>query len=112
MAMKKNTKSTLYILALLTAALIAMYEWSSYLSKDVSYDDLPEFNQCEKVFVGKIPYACNQGELIYVDEDVADEFCTDKVFVRANGSVYCEYNGNRPDRTRPIKQFNTRNEKE
>jgi len=108
MAMQKSTKITLYIIAVLAAALIAMYQWGSYLVGGMSNEDIPEFNQCEKVFVGKVPYVCNPGELIYIDAEVADEFCTDQIFVRTDNSVYCIYNGNRPDRTRTINKFNTR----
>ena len=101
-------KTVFYIVALLTAALLAMYQWGSYLVGSISNEDTPEFNQCEKVFVGKIPYVCKPGELIYIDADVAEEFCTDEVFVRTDKSVYCVYNGNRPDRERTIKKFKKR----
>lgn len=109
--MQKSTKFTLYIVAVLTAALIAMYQWGSYLLGGMSSDDIPEYNQCEKVFVGKIPYVCNPGELIYIDAEVADKYCTDEIFVKTNNSVYCIYNGERPDRDRTIKMFNKRTEK-
>ena len=108
MTIANSTKTTLYIIAVLTAALIAMYQWGSYLVGGMSNEEIPEFNQCDKVFVGKIPYVCNPGELIYIDAEVADQFCTEQVFVRTDKSVYCIYNGERPDRDTPVKRFTKR----
>jgi hypothetical protein len=82
-----------------------MYQWRLYLSGETPSDDLPEYSQCEKVFVGKVPYVCNAGELIYIDADVADKYCTEQVFTRTKDSVYCIYNGERPDRKNKLKKF-------
>jgi hypothetical protein len=109
--MKKVSKPVIYIIAALSIALVVMYLWRSSLTEPVLTDYQPEFNQCEKVYVGKIPYVCNPGELIYIDAEVAEEFCTDEVFVKTEDHIYCVYNGVRPDRTRTIKKFNTRTTK-
>jgi len=105
--MNRSKKPVIYILAALSIALIVMYLWRSSLADKKITDYEPEFNQCEKVYVGKIPYVCNPGELIYIDAEVAEEFCTDEIFVKTEEHIYCVYNGERPDRTKTIKKFNT-----
>lgn len=96
--MHKNQKVAWYLIALLLAAFLAMYQWRHKISYFSQQDNTPVFNQCENVYVKKTPFGCKKGELIYIDVDVADKYCTDQVFVRNKKAVYCEYNGNRDDR--------------
>jgi hypothetical protein len=108
--MKVNTRHSVYLLIILVVALYAMHEWRLYLDREYSQDEdgLPVYTQCEKVYVGKTPFACQPGDLIFIDAEVADKYCTDKVFSRTEDSVYCIYNGIRDDRERKAPLFKRR----
>lgn len=102
--MKRNSKYALYISFVLATALFAMYEWKVLIFEPAKKKEAIVYSQCDKVFVRKTPFACNPGDLIYIDADVADKYCTDKIFSRTETSVYCIYNGKR-DRERTGQLF-------
>lgn len=102
--MTAKTKYTIYIILVFLSGLYAMYEWRGYFQAANS-DDLPVYSQCEKVYVKKTPFGCQPGDLIFVDADVADKYCTDEVFSRSKKGVYCVYNGKRDDRERKTPLF-------
>jgi len=102
--MNNVSKYALYMALILTLGLFSMYQWRGYLFEPEG-KDAPKYSQCEKVYVGKTPWACQPGDAIYVDADVADKYCTDEVFSRTKDSVYCIYNGHRDDRERQISPF-------
>jgi hypothetical protein len=106
--LRTTTKYALYLVALLASALLAVFEWRAHLFDKDPQEDIPRYSQCEKVYVGKRPWACQPGDLIFVDADVADKYCTDEVFSRSDDSVYCVYNGHRDDRERHNPPFKTR----
>ena len=99
-----NIPYTTYILlAFLGAALFVTYLWGKTLF-EVS-EETPRYRQCEKVYVGKTPFACQPGDSIFVDADVAEKYCTEHVFSENDESVYCIYNGVRDDRERKAPLF-------
>lgn len=106
--MNRSIKYILSIVLIVPAIMLAAYFWQVSVDASPSQDDYPIYDQCEKVFVGKTPHVCYPGELIYIDAEVAEQYCTDEVFVRTKSHVYCVYNGHRPDRTRTIKKFKKR----
>lgn len=103
--MNNVSKYALYLALLLISGLMAMYQWQGYLFEPKAAEP-KTYSQCEKVFVGKMPWACQPGDLIFVDADVADKYCTDEVFSRQQDTVYCVYNGKRDDRERHLPLFN------
>lgn len=105
--MNSVSKYALYMALLLTAGLFAMYQWQGHLFTP-KHDEMPVYRQCEKVFVGKMPWACQPGDLIFVDAQVSDKYCTEKVFSRSEETVYCVYNGKRDDRERQMPIFQRR----
>lgn len=105
--MNSVSKYALYMALLLTAGLFAMYQWQGYLFEPEK-GETEVYSQCEKVFVGKTPWACNPGDLIFVDAEVADKYCTEDVFKRTDEHVYCIYNGKRDDRERQMPIFQNR----
>lgn len=102
--MNSVSKYALYLALLLSAGLFAMYQWRGYLFEP-ALPEIKEYTQCEKVFVGKMPWACQPGDLIFVDADVAEKYCTEEVFSRSEDTVYCVYNGHRDDRERQTPPF-------
>ena len=99
-------RSTYILLAMLSVALLLTYLWGRTLFEEP--DEAQRYYQCEKVYVGKIPFACQPGDAILVDADVADKYCTEEVFSRTEDSVYCIYNGIRDDRERKAPLFRRR----
>ena len=106
--MNNVSKYALYMALLLAAGLLAMYQWRGYLFEPFAGQENKVYSQCEKVFVGKNPWACQPGDLIFIDADVADKYCTEEVFSRSEEQVYCVYNGKRDDRERQMPIFNSR----
>lgn len=102
--MNKLSKYALYMALVLASALFAMYQWRGYLFEP-KIEAPKQYSQCEKVFVGKNPWACQPGDLIFVDAEVADKYCTEEVITRDENTVYCVYNGKRDDRERTMPVF-------
>lgn len=102
--MTKLSKYALYLALVLASGLFAMYQWQGYLFEP-KVERPKQYNQCDKVFVGKNPWACQPGELIFVDAEVADKYCTEEVITRNDETVYCVYNGKRDDRERRVPPF-------
>ena len=98
-------RSTYVLLLLLTAILAVAYSWGRTLYNAEDEARIPR--QCDSVYVGKIPFACQPGDLIFVDADVADKYCTEEVFTKTETAVYCIYNGERDDRERDPSLFRT-----
>ena len=90
-------KSTLYLLLILVASLLAIYQWYSYFEAPKKETFRHIYKQCEKVYVQNTPHACTAGDLIFVNRAVAHKYCTKKVFAEFEDSVYCVYNGYRDD---------------
>ena len=105
--MNSVSKYALFLAIILTAGLFIMYQWRGYLFEP-PMGEIKEYSQCEKVYVGKNPWACQPGDLIYVDAEVADKYCTEDVFSRTKDAVYCIYNGHRDDRERTMPVFQKR----
>ncbi|NVK23742.1 MAG: hypothetical protein HWE10_02335 [Gammaproteobacteria bacterium] len=100
-----NTPRSTYILLTVLAITLAwIYFWGRDYLASLDEGD-PVYRQCDKVYVGKVPFACQPGDLIMVDADVADKYCTDKVFTKSEQGVYCIYNGIRDDRERKTPLF-------
>ena len=99
-------RSSFVLVVFLIFILAIAYSWGRTLY-NAKNDDHRVPRQCESVYVGKVPYACQPGELIYVDADVAGKYCTEEVFAQSDNAVYCIYNGERDDRERQPSLFRT-----
>lgn len=90
-------KGLVVIVGLMLLAGVAVYFWEVTVNDFSPGEYKPKYVQCENVYVRKSPHPCNAGDLIYIDLDVADKYCTDNVIARFEDSVYCQYNGFRDD---------------
>lgn len=90
-------KGLLVIIGLFGLATCAVYFWEVKVNDFSPSQYEPKYVQCENVYVRKSPHPCNAGDLIYIDSDVAQKYCTDNIIARFEDSVYCQYNGFRDD---------------
>jgi len=101
--------SVFKIIIFFVVAIIAIYQWERVANEWDPEAYTPEYTQCASVYVRKSPHPCNAGDLIYIDSDVAEKYCTDNVIARFEGSVYCQYNGFREDLSELTKDVYDRN---
>jgi len=90
-------KSVGYILVLFVIAIIAIYQYERIANQWDPKAYAPKYTQCASVYVRKSPHPCTAGDLIYIDIDVADKYCTRNIIAKFDDSVYCQYNGFRDD---------------
>ena len=102
-------KYVLYIVFWFVVAIIAIYQWERVANDFNPKAYTPKYTQCASVYVRKSPHPCNAGDLIYIDKDVADKYCTDNIIATFEDSVYCQYNGFREDLAELTKDVYDRN---
>ncbi|GAB2991289.1 hypothetical protein [Psychrosphaera aestuarii] len=90
-------KSLVGVIIAFAVAVAVVYLWEVKVNDFSTKNYEPKYTQCENVYVRKSPHPCNAGDLIYIDADVADKYCTDNIIARFEDSVYCQYNGFRED---------------
>lgn len=86
-----------YIILSFLFAVIAVLQYEQWVNDWDPRAYKPLYTQCESVYVRKSPHPCNAGDLIYIDIDVAEKYCTDNIIASFDDSVYCQYNGFRED---------------
>lgn len=90
-------KALIYISLFFVFAIIGIIQYERVTNKWDPSAYKPLYTQCASVYVRKSPHPCNAGDLIYIDADVADKYCTSNVIARFDDSVYCQYSGFRED---------------
>ena len=110
-------KYLFFIIVSFIVAVIAIYQWERIAHNWEPQAYVPKYTQCASVYVRKSPHPCTAGDLIYIDIDVAEKYCTDNVIAKFDDSVYCQYNGFRDDLAdltkdvyeRPVPEKNNKN---
>lgn len=87
----------MYIGLVFVFAVIAIIQYERITNEWEPGAYKPQYSRCASVYVRKSPHPCNAGDLIYIDIDVANRYCTKNVIARFDDSVYCQYNGFRDD---------------
>lgn len=90
-------KSVVYISMFFVFAVVAIILYERMVNKWDPKAYKPQYTQCASVYVRKSPHPCNAGDLIYIDRDVAEVYCTDNIIADFGDAVYCQYNGFRED---------------